>query len=351
MKDSISKEDLEKMIFDEKLSYEKIGRKLGVSGNCIKKWAKNYGIILTKRRKLNNTETFNKGRNKWDDYINSLSEEDFTRLLKSENTISDVIKILTGKKRNNSLSKAIKDKCNALNISFKDIKRKKEVISNSDLYSNFTKDSIISTVEENIPGIYIIKNNINSHMYIGQSLNIRRRLLKHLSKNHWEEKEVKDFPLYLAFKKYGIDKFSFRILEKLDPTLDKNVIDEMLDKLEIKYINEYNTYRGFGYNRTKGGKTKKSGYKLSENKIENIRRAAQKSSLSGRYTIWYYDLITKEYKSEVNSRILDKKLGTCNIKRHKTLHKGRYITERTLEKLKESVKEYYEGGWNKSKEI
>ena len=54
------KENLEKLINIEKVSYEEIGRKYGCSGANIKKVAKQLGIELPQRRKINPNETFNK---------------------------------------------------------------------------------------------------------------------------------------------------------------------------------------------------------------------------------------------------------------------------------------------------
>ena len=51
-------EDLERFILEDKLSYEEIGRKYGVSGNAIKKVALRRGIKLPQRRKINEKETF-----------------------------------------------------------------------------------------------------------------------------------------------------------------------------------------------------------------------------------------------------------------------------------------------------
>lgn len=45
-------------------SYESLGRKYEVSGAYIKKIAQKLGITLPKRRKINNKETFNKGKAK-----------------------------------------------------------------------------------------------------------------------------------------------------------------------------------------------------------------------------------------------------------------------------------------------
>lgn len=55
------KENLEKFIFEEKLSYEQIGKLYNCSGGNIRKVAQRIGIELPERRRINPKETFNKG--------------------------------------------------------------------------------------------------------------------------------------------------------------------------------------------------------------------------------------------------------------------------------------------------
>lgn len=55
------KEELNRLINIDKVSYEEIGRRYNCSGTNIKKVAKNLGISLPQRRKINPNETFNKG--------------------------------------------------------------------------------------------------------------------------------------------------------------------------------------------------------------------------------------------------------------------------------------------------
>lgn len=55
------KEELERLILEEKKGYQEIGRIYGVSGSYIKKVAKRFGIPIEPRRKINPTETFGKG--------------------------------------------------------------------------------------------------------------------------------------------------------------------------------------------------------------------------------------------------------------------------------------------------
>lgn len=58
------KEELERLINVEKVSYEEIGRRYGCSGSNIKKVASRIGIELPQRRKVNSCETFDKTKKK-----------------------------------------------------------------------------------------------------------------------------------------------------------------------------------------------------------------------------------------------------------------------------------------------
>lgn len=64
------KNELERLITIEHVSYEEIGRKYGVSGGAIKKAAYRLGISLPKRRKINENETFNRGTAKKGNCLN-----------------------------------------------------------------------------------------------------------------------------------------------------------------------------------------------------------------------------------------------------------------------------------------
>lgn len=55
------KDELERLINVEHVSYEEIGRRYNVTGEAIKRAAKRLGINLPKRRKINPNEHFNRG--------------------------------------------------------------------------------------------------------------------------------------------------------------------------------------------------------------------------------------------------------------------------------------------------
>ena len=92
-------------------------------------------------------------------------------------------------------------------------------------------------------GIYCIENIINGKMYVGQSRNIRKRLIVHLSraKSPLTHKSA----LYSAMVKYGIDNFSIKILELCDSSL--------LNPRESFWIKELNCMSPNGYNLDSGG--------------------------------------------------------------------------------------------------
>lgn len=93
-------------------------------------------------------------------------------------------------------------------------------------------------------GIYKITNNINGKSYIGQAIDIQTRWNKEKTRafdpNALEYKKT----LSQAFRKYGLDNFTFEIIEECEKSL--------LNEREIYYISLFNTYFN-GYNETTGG--------------------------------------------------------------------------------------------------
>lgn len=104
-------------------------------------------------------------------------------------------------------------------------------------------------------GIYKIENLINGKVYIGQAININKRWNVHkLIYNDIYSSSYK-YPLYRAMRKYGIENFSFEVLEECKK--------EELNEKEKFYINKFNSYFK-GYNQTLGGQSRTGS--LDENK-------------------------------------------------------------------------------------
>lgn len=95
-----------------------------------------------------------------------------------------------------------------------------------------------------ICGIYKIENIINFHKYIGQAIDIKKRWREHKSNAFNQNSKDYDMVIYRAIRKYGLENFSFEIIEVCNPK-------ELNDK-EVYWIEYYNSYYD-GYNCSKGG--------------------------------------------------------------------------------------------------
>ena len=84
-----------------------------------------------------------------------------------------------------------------------------------------------------IIGVYKITNTITGDFYIGSSKNVKRRWIEHKKPSKW--KECPNNPMYLDMKKYGIDKFSFQILEEVEIDRLKEKEQWFIEKMHPTY--------------------------------------------------------------------------------------------------------------------
>ena len=116
--------------------------------------------------------------------------------------------------------------------------------------------------------IYKITNTINNKCYIGQTrTDINKRWNQHKFVSTDPSNKAYNYPLYNAFRKYGIDNFKWEILEELDDNLEDLIVK--LNNLEIYYISKYDSLNN-GYNQNKGGnivvQTLENKYNVSKGK-------------------------------------------------------------------------------------
>lgn len=132
--------------------------------------------------------------------------------------------------------------------------------------------------------IYCFTNNINRKKYIGQSIskgNVRYNNHKSSYKNP-DDCEYES-PLHRAFRKHGFENFTYEILAQDIESID------LLNQLEIQYIQQYNCQIPNGYNIEPGGKNcakpktiehrKKEIWaqaKLTEEEVIELRKAYQR---------------------------------------------------------------------------
>ena len=195
----------------------------------------------------------------------------------------------------------------------------------------------------NTPGIYYIKNTKNGKGYVGQSQNIRVRVRRHIN---LFKRKVYDAPLYKAFDKYGLDAFEVEALLSITDLVDKFEIKNKLDEAEIYYIDKLNTYtyNHKGYNQTIGGDAGITGYKYTDEQRQHISKNTKRQAADGRYMIYCYDIINKEYITEVNTPALARRLGINidNADVRRMICKKRYVLARSKEKLEENIKFFKE---------
>ena len=169
-------------------------------------------------------------------------------------------------------------------------------------------------------GIYKITNIKNNHCYIGQSVNIERRVKTHFWAAYKENLDSYNNHFYQAIRKYGKNNFKVEILETI-PKINVKKLNE----LEIKYIKMYDSFKN-GYNMTSGGDNneqnldsgEKNGHaKLTKQEVIDIRESYNRKELkrdvykryqdkigeSGFAKIWNWETwknVVPEYHSKEN---------------------------------------------------
>lgn len=179
-------------------------------------------------------------------------------------------------------------------------------------------------IDPKLAGIYIIKNNVNGKCYIGQSVKLRSRLKDHMR----NAKNGKlDLPIYRAINKYGFHSFTVDILESFipDPNISNLELIQILDKLEIEYIEKYNAYTE-GYNCTKGGDFGVLGLKMTEEQKKKVSENSKKQAVKTYKPIYLYSV--KE-KSTIYAISITAASNITNIDRSNLIRTARGLYRQT----------------------
>ena len=111
-------------------------------------------------------------------------------------------------------------------------------------------------------GIYVITNKTNGKWYVGQSVNCEKRRKCYFEYNQRTQ------AIHKAIDKYGIDNFTFEIVEKCDK--------KDLNRLERHWIKTLDCIAPKGYNMTTGGDY----FKHSDAARQNMSKANKGRKLS-----------------------------------------------------------------------
>jgi group I intron endonuclease len=163
-----------------------------------------------------------------------------------------------------------------------------------------TKDAVTIDVKKGVSGVYQIKNVNNDKVYIGSSKDIRRRMLRHVSRL---KRGVHKSPhLQNSWNTYGAEFFEFSVVEEVDLDDDINILLEC----EQRWMDATKCYEP------------ECGY--------NIRRYACDSGWLGRT----HSDATKEILSKINTGRFDGESNPFYGKTH---------TEETRKLLSDKAKE------------
>ncbi len=171
--------------------------------------------------------------------------------------------------------------------------------------------------------LYVLENKINKKLYVGQTIDLERRMKEH--KGHRGHKtSIVD----RIIRKYGWDNFKQHIFY---------VLEDNLDYFEIEMIKRLNTIRPNGYNISNGGSSGMKGRKHSEVTLR-LMSAAHKGKvfsaehrekirvfLKNRAVTWG-DKISKAQKGGHRSAETKAKMSAAG--------KGKVFSEETREKMK-----------------
>ena len=139
-----------------------------------------------------------------------------------------------------------------------------------------------------ISGIYKITNTITNDFYIGSSKDVKQRWRAHKKPSVW--KNHPNNPMYIDMQKYGVDKFSFQILEEAEESFLKVAEQQFIETLKPTY-NQMNA-KGLNIVRRKD---------YLKEYIKEYEKSDKRKKAKKEYMKEYHRKHNKEYKNQLCS--------------------------------------------------
>lgn len=167
--------------------------------------------------------------------------------------------------------------------------------------------------------IYMIMCMPTKKIYIGQTVDIKRRIATHYSRLRLNKH--KNVYLQNSFNKYGINKIKWFILQDYIP-------HEKLNNIEKQWINNFNSYKN-GFNDTVGGNNSTYYKKLTAQNVENMitdylynnytqRQLAEKYKVHKGYIT---GIMNGKYWHDVTNKTINETKMICKTNKMNTFEK------------------------------
>lgn len=181
-------------------------------------------------------------------------------------------------------------------------------------------------------GIYCYENKINGKKYIGQSINLKKRISDHernFKKDVFENTNAgENKPLWYAIKKYGRENFEIYILEQVEP--------KCLDDKEEYYISFFNSLvNENGYNILKRGFSR---FGILHSQETKLKLSIIHSNISEETR----NKMRNSQKGRKHSEETKLKIGNA--------HRGKVLSQETIDKVRRTGKDHFMFGKHHSDE-
>lgn len=191
--------------------------------------------------------------------------------------------------------------------------------------------------------IYVYTNKINGHQYVGQTNNIQLRYNGHKSDSYNKNSHSYNYPLHNAIRKYGLDNFSVKVIEKVETRKKANERERYWIQKLNSHISKggYNiTFGGDGHDREKltWEELKEKGKIFTGEEIEDIQNRLIKEEKYDDIIKAYEPRLTKTFLSNINQGV-NFRNSNLNYPLKKNFQGEGRISKEEIKQIKDEIKE------------